>query len=139
IPRDFRGADDLAVGAFDGRDGQRNHDRATVLALTNGFIMLDTLASPNAVENHALFVMPFCWNENRYRLAHPFFRRIAAQPLPTLVPTRDDCTEVLADNRVITGLDDGRKPSGAFFAFAQCSFDLAAFNKVGGLSREHIQ
>ena len=44
IPRDFRCPYDSAFYIFDRRDGEQNRNQATVLALADGFVMVDALA-----------------------------------------------------------------------------------------------
>jgi hypothetical protein len=48
IPRDFRCADDIAAGVFNGGDGQRNEDQAAVLASPNRLEVIDTLPASYA-------------------------------------------------------------------------------------------
>src|SRR6185295_13418929 len=47
ITGDFRGADDVAGGVVDRRDGNRDIDAAAVFANPDGFEMINSLASAN--------------------------------------------------------------------------------------------
>src|SRR3984893_3269295 len=69
--------------------------------------MLDTLAAPDTFENCRLLIMPVRRNQNRDRLAYHFLGRIAEDSLRAVVPTGDYAFEVLANNGIIRGLDDG--------------------------------
>ena len=51
VAGDFRRADDFAFRILDRRNGQRNIDPASVLAHTNGFIVLDALTASDTFEN----------------------------------------------------------------------------------------
>src|SRR6476620_6928630 len=48
IPRDLRSSNNLAFRISDGRDGQRNDDQASVLALPNRLVMIDALPASYA-------------------------------------------------------------------------------------------
>ena len=50
---------------------------ASMLALANGFIMLNALSSADTLEHRAFFVLPARWNQNRDGLADCFFGGIA--------------------------------------------------------------
>jgi hypothetical protein len=69
--------------------------------------MLDTLAAPDTFENRRLLIMPVRRNQNHDRLAYHFLGRIAEDSLRAVVPTGDYAVEVLANNGIIRGLDDG--------------------------------
>ena len=111
VPGDFRRPDDPALGILDGRHGQRNLDQSSVLAPTNGFIMIDALAATDAVDNRGFLVEAVRRNHDRDRFADDLFGRIAEQPRRAPVPTGDDAVEVLAHDRVIGALDNrGEQP-----------------------------
>ncbi len=58
VADDFRRADDFAFRVLDGRNGQRNIDRASMLARTNCLIVLDALTTSDTFENRGLLLMP---------------------------------------------------------------------------------
>src|SRR6516165_1068218 len=118
IPRDFRCTYDSAFYILDRRDGERNRNKAAVLAPTNGFIVFDALSAPNSLKNYAFFTLPVWRNQNRDRFADRFFGRIAKHSLCALVPTGNDGIEGLADDSVITFFFKIRQPPKALFAFA---------------------
>ena len=53
ISRYFRCTYDPAFDILDRRDGERNRNQATILALTNGFIVFDALPESNPLKNIA--------------------------------------------------------------------------------------
>src|SRR6516164_2265573 len=118
IPRDFRCTYDSAFYILDRRDGERNRNQAAVLAPTNGFIAFDALSAPNSLTNGAFFMLSVWGDQNRDRFADRFFGRITEHSHCALVPTGNDGVEGLADDSVITRLDNGREPPKTLFAFA---------------------
>src|SRR5271154_6305740 len=109
-----------------------------VLAAPHCFEMIDPLTSSDAGENHALFVKPVRRNDDCDRLTSRLLRRVVEEALGAPVPTGYDAVEVLADNRVIAGLDDRADPTQALFTFVKRGFDLLAFSDVdAGRMQEH--
>src|SRR6516162_2541958 len=96
IPRDLRCADNPAVDILDRRNGQRDRDKAPILALANGLEMVDVLPSPDAVQNVAFFIAPILRNNNCDGLPNYFLRRVAEDAFCALIPARDNAIEVLA-------------------------------------------
>src|SRR4029079_3325384 len=96
----FRCADDLALGVFDRRNGQRNVNEASVLALANGFVVFDALAVTNSLDDRFFLLLAIRLNKNRNPLTDDFLSQIAKNVLGTAVPARDDAVEVLADDCV---------------------------------------
>ena len=71
-----------------------------------------------------LFVLPVFRNHNCDGLANRLFGSVAEDTLRTPVPACDNAIEVLAYNRIVTGLYDRRQPTQSLFTFAKLSFDL---------------
>src|SRR5581483_7023996 len=69
IPRDFRGANDIARRVAYRRHGERNVDQASILALADGFVVIHLLAAADAREDAGFFVETIWRNENGHRLA----------------------------------------------------------------------
>src|SRR6516162_2848237 len=57
IPCYLRGANNFAFDIPHRRHGERNDDRATMLALTDSFEMVDTLSSPDPRQNFAFVAL----------------------------------------------------------------------------------
>ena len=110
-----------------------------MLALPNRLKMINPLSSPDTGQNLSLFVKPVLWNYYSDRLANRLFRGVAEEALRTPVLAGDDAVQVLAYDRVITGLDDGAYPTQALFTFAEGCFDLDPFDEVRSLSSEHVE
>ena len=72
------------------RDGQRNVQKAAVLAPANGFVMMDALAAPDAREDPGLLVFASRREKNGHRLADGLAGGIAEQPLGARIPGPDD-------------------------------------------------
>jgi hypothetical protein len=97
-----------------------------MLGLPNRLKMIDPLSLPDTGQNHAFFVEPVLWNNQGDGLANRLFCRVVEEALRTPIPAGDDAVQVLAYNRIITGLDDGANPAQALFTFAKRRFDLLA-------------
>src|SRR4051794_39307918 len=69
--------------------------------------MFDALAAADARQDRIFLGPAVRRYQYRDRLADDFFGRIAEQPLRALVPACDDAIEVLANDGVVTRLDDG--------------------------------
>src|SRR5271155_4265370 len=109
-----------------------------VLASPHRLEMIDPFASPDAGQNHALFVKPVRWNDDCDRLASCLLRRVVEEALGAPVPARDDAVQALTDNRVVPSLDDRADPTQALFTFVERRFDLLAFGDVdAGRMQEH--
>src|SRR5271166_3565508 len=78
-----------------------------MLALANGFIMLDAFSASDTFENLWLLILPVQRHQNRNRFADDLFGYVAEDSLRALIPTRDDAIKVLADDCVVTGLYNG--------------------------------
>ncbi|MGC2786016.1 MAG: hypothetical protein WA397_19740 [Roseiarcus sp.] len=107
VARNFRGADHLPARVLDRRDGQRNVDWAAILALPDGLEVLDMFAARNFPQDDRLFVQSVDRDDNRYRFADRLFGREAEKPLRGGVPAENDAIEILRQDGVFGGLDDG--------------------------------
>jgi hypothetical protein len=101
VASDFRCAYDLAPSVSDRRNGQRNVDQISMLALPNGFKRFDALAAPDSLNDPFFLLLVIEWDQNRNRLADDFLGHIAKNPLRAAIPTRDDAIEALADDCVV--------------------------------------
>ena len=72
--------------------------------------MVDGLAAADALEYDEFLIVPLRRDQDGHRLADDFGGRIAEEPLGSFVPAGDDAIEVLTDDRVVRGLDDGGEP-----------------------------
>ena len=70
VSSNLRGAHDPAIGILDRRDGQRDLDQAPILAPSEGFVTVDTLAVTDALENFRFLLEAIQWNQNRDRFAN---------------------------------------------------------------------
>src|SRR6185437_8752720 len=107
VAGDFRGADDAPFRFPDRRQGQRDVYLRAVLALANGLIVLNAVASPNALENAGFLVLPLGGDQDQHGLADDFLGSIAEQALGAPVPARDDTVEILADDCIVRRSDNG--------------------------------
>ena len=95
VAGDFRRAYDGASGVSDWRNGQRNVDAATVLALSNCLVLVDPLAAKDAPEDHWLLIVAIWRNEKGGLLADRFLSGVAEEPLRATVPAHDDAVDVI--------------------------------------------
>jgi hypothetical protein len=82
--------------------------------LPHRFIMIDAFAAPDALNDDRFLVLAIGGNDDRDRLSDHFLREIAEQALRRPVPTGDDPVDILADDRIIGGVDDRREETFAF-------------------------
>ena len=69
-------------------------------------------------------------NYNRNGLTNCFLRSVAEDSLGPPVPARDDTLEVLADNCVVTALDDLPKEKRLQLLFPKCCFDFLMLGNI---------
>ena len=72
VANNFRCADDFALGVSERRNGQRNVNQTPMLALPNGFIMVDALAASDTLNDRIFLFLVIGWNQSRNRLADDF-------------------------------------------------------------------
>ena len=113
----FDAPTNLALRILNRRDGQRDDDKAAVLALANGLKMVDTLPAPDARQDITLFVLSIFGNNNGDGLTDRLCGSVAEHTFDALVPARDNAVEVLAYDHVIARLHDGRQPTQPLFCF----------------------
>ena len=102
-------ADHRAVCRSDRRDGQGNRDEASILALADGFEMLDAPSGPDLRQHARLLRAAVGRNDRRNRTPDDLIGGIAEHALRRAVPGLDDAVEVLAGDGVLRGVDDGRE------------------------------
>jgi hypothetical protein len=111
VPRDLRGADDDSARIADRRDGDRHEDLGSVLAPAHGLEMLHRVATYDAAQHLVFLRAPRLGNDHPDRPPDGFGGGVAEHALRGRIPRRDDAAEILADNRVVRGLDDGGEGS----------------------------
>ena len=65
---------------------------------------------PDARQNSQLLVVAVRRDDDQDGLADDFARLIAKEPFGPAVPTLDGAIEILADDSVLSGIDDGCQP-----------------------------
>ena len=80
-----------------------------IFALANGLIVIDSFAAPNALQNTWFFVLPVSRQQDEHRHADDLLGRVAEQALRPLIPGNDHTVEILADDGVFGGRDNGRE------------------------------
>jgi hypothetical protein len=106
VADNLHGPDDSAISISDGRKRQRYLDQASVLASANGFVVIDTLAALDTLQDERLLVLAFGRNQNRDRLADDLVGGIPEKPLSSPVPSGDNSVKILACDGVLGRLDD---------------------------------
>ncbi len=109
---DLGGADDLAFHVADRRNGQRDVHIAAVLALAHRLVVVDAVAAPDALQDAGLLVQPLRRDQDDDGPADDLLRPVPEQPLCARVPAGDHAVQVLADDRVVGGGDDGGEMRG---------------------------
>ena len=109
IPCDRRCAHDPVLRVFDGRHGERDRYRRTILAQARGFDRVRGFTSRGPHEHCLLLLLPVDWHELIDGLPDDLFRRIAEYPLGTGVPTGDDSVQGLAEDGIARGIHDRGK------------------------------
>ena len=90
VAGDLRRPDDAAAGVSNRRDGQRNVNQNSILALAHGFIAIDRFAAPNTLQNPRLLIDAVCGDQQCGRLSDGFFRCVPEEALGSLVKGLDD-------------------------------------------------
>ena len=73
---------------------------------SNGFVVVGSLATTNALENYGFFIVTIGRDENGHRLSNGFLGGIAEEPLRAVIPTCDHTVEVFGKNGVIGEFND---------------------------------
>src|ERR1044072_4669041 len=134
---DFGSADDPSVGTVDRRYGQRNVAPRAILAHAHGLVVFDAFAGAQTSEDARLLIEVVRRNDDRDRLTDCFFGGEAKDAFCPRVPTRDDAFERLADDGVVSGLDQRCQPILREFR----SFEVSSIHRrtdrfgVSGFSR----
>ncbi len=127
VAGDLGGSDDATGLVFYGGDGGGDFDFFPGFGDAGGFIMLEALAGAEFGEDLVLLVLKVCGDEAENGLADDFFGGVAEHALRAVVPGADDAVEVLADDGVVGGIDDGGEAEADFvdtFAFGDVVGDL---------------
>ncbi len=77
------------------------------LRTADGLEVLDAFAAADAGEHVVLFALPVARDDDPDGTADHFFGCVAEQQFRAAVPGLNDPVEVLADNRIVRGGDDG--------------------------------
>src|SRR5581483_6916299 len=88
-------------------DGEGDVDQAAVLPSANGVEVLHGLALGDLREDVSLLAQTLPGDEEGDRLSDHLFGPIPEEPFGPAVPGGDDPLEVLRNDRVVRGLDDG--------------------------------
>src|SRR5207302_6117732 len=106
VTPDRRCADDPPLLVADGGDGHRNGDPLPIFVYAKSLVVVDALASAQALEDGHELVGVVGWNEDRDIASDRFFGPVAVDALGPPVPTDDGAVERLADDRVVRRFDD---------------------------------
>src|ERR1700687_755129 len=107
VPGNLGSPDDPALRVPDRRDGQGYVDKGSILASAQGFEVLNPLAPPDLFENDRFFVLAVGRDYESNWADDRLIRAIAEKPLGALVPAEDHAVEVLGQDGVFGGFDDG--------------------------------
>src|SRR6516162_11134269 len=77
-----------------------------------------------------LLALPVFRNQNCNGFTNRLFGSVAEDTLGTPIPACDNAVEVLAYNRIVTGLDDRRQPAQLLFALAKRGLGLLVLGNV---------
>src|SRR5579871_524504 len=84
--------------------------------------MIYALATLQTRQDLPFFILPIWWNHDHDRFSDRFRSRITVKALRTPIPARDPPVEILADDGVIRGIDDGSEHQpGLFRSAAFCN------------------
>ena len=108
VAGDFRGANDFAAGFLDRRNRQGYFNPRPILALANGFIMVNPFTAANPVQNSGLFIHPIRRHQDGDRAPDDFLRLITKNSFRAAIPTGDDSLQIFADDGIIGGFHNGR-------------------------------
>src|SRR5690606_37619503 len=100
IASNLGGADNNAIGIFDGRNRDRNRDQRAVLSDASGVKALDSLTPSHPLDDVGFFALQPLGNEHKDRASDRFLSGIAEHPLGSDVPTRNLAVQILADDGV---------------------------------------
>ena len=106
IPGNFGSADDPAIGIFERRYRQRDIDQTSVLAATDGIVMINALPRRTRSMISGSSSMRSAGIRIVIGLPMTSSGLVAEQPLGTAIPACNDAVEVLADNRVVRRFDN---------------------------------
>lgn len=106
VAGDFGSANDSTFCIPYGRDGQRNRNKTSILALTDCFKMGDPLAAPQPCDEIGLFINPVFREDDRNGAANRFLCTVAEEVLGAAILAQDDTVQVLRDNCIFRPFHD---------------------------------
>ena len=109
VAGDLRRADDPPGFVANRRHRQRNREPGAVLTLSDRFEVIDLLTGADLREHGVFFALQLVRNEHANRLPDGFRGGVAEHPFGGGIPRGDDALEILADDRVVARVDDGRQ------------------------------
>src|SRR5436190_23797007 len=92
-------------------------DTGSVFSRPHRFIVLDALTAADSTENFSFLVGLVLRNKNRDWLTHNLLPRVAKQSFCCGIPTRHNAVQVLADNRILSRLNQRSKKRLRDFGF----------------------
>src|SRR5690606_11476838 len=102
---DLRGADDAAGAVPDRRDAQRDIDQRSILAPTQGLVMVNALATSEALQDFRLLIGVFTGDQHGHRMSDDLVRGIAVHAFGGGVPRGDQPVERLGHDGVVGRID----------------------------------
>src|SRR6185295_48198 len=107
VARNLGHARDLACSIPQRGHRQRDIDQTSILAAAHSLIVLDLLTKSYALKNCAFLILEAQWEQTGDRLADDLFGCVPEKAFGSWVPAGNYAIEVLTDDGVIRGLDDG--------------------------------
>src|SRR5437762_14174625 len=115
VTRNVRRADNIPALIIDGRNGQRNVERAAVLSAVYRLVTNNALAPADPFHDSQLFVLAIRRDQDRDRFADNFSSGVAKEPFRFFVPTGDPFIEIYAYDRVTGGLNNRSQAAVSIF------------------------
>src|SRR5579863_2708804 len=97
----------MALSILDGRNRHGNIQQSPVFSFADGFEMINALPPSEGCENTSLFFETVWRDDQSNMLANRFFGSVTKNSLCGFVPIDDDAVEILRDNGILRGFDDG--------------------------------
>src|SRR4029078_8093735 len=94
VAADPRSTDDFARGILDRRYAERDINQVSILAHTDGLIIINPLTASDALKYNRLLTVAVCRDQDSDRLPDNLFRRIAEESLGSSVPGHNDAVQV---------------------------------------------
>jgi len=110
VADDDGGLGDDAGGIADGGDRHGDIEAASILGQAHGLEVADALAPRDAGANLLLLLVMVLGDEAGDGLADHLCGGVTKEALGSVIPVRDDAGELLGNDGVLSGLDDGSEP-----------------------------